>query len=153
MKSQLSYNTALWSPNQISLKTQVKRVEEGHMLDPQKTRQRDVIQGQNFGSITSSSILWPRTQRPRSCLNGLPISKFINLSPLFPTAEPDQVLLKILKHLFEKTGSFQAFYFNLIVKLWNCIEDYHFLSIFQLKCHSRIFFVSTGLVFIRIAWM
>lgn len=63
---------------------------------------------------------------------------------MFPTAEPDQVLLKILKHLFEKTGSFQAFYFNLIVKLWNCIEDYHFLSIFQLKCHSRIFFCQHG---------
>lgn len=41
VKSQVSYNTVVWSPNQISLQTQIKRVEESHMLDPQKTRWLD----------------------------------------------------------------------------------------------------------------
>ena len=113
MKSQLSYAKQVWSPSQISLKTDIERVQSRATRWILQTRVGEMSYKDRLLALNLLPLIFDRELKDMvffyKCLNNL-------------TACHDHTRLSSsysLKSPLCKTSTYQSSYFNKIAKLWN----------------------------------
>ena len=125
VKSQLSYATQVWSPHKIALKTQIERVQRRATRWILKQRVGVMSYRDRLLTLKLLPLTFDRELKDLvffyKCLNGftdINVSHFVSFVSHGRTRQSNSYNLKTPVC---KTSTFQASYFNRIVKLWNYI--------------------------------
>ena len=125
VKSHLSYATQVWSPDKIALKTQIERVQRRATRWILKQRVGVMSYRDKLLTLKLLPLTFDRELKDLvffyKCLNGftdLNVSHFVSFVSHGRTKLSNSYNLKTPVC---KTSTFQASYFNRIVKLWNYI--------------------------------
>ena len=155
VKSQLSYATQVWSPDKIALKTQIERVQRRATRWILKQRVGVMSYRDRLLTLKLLPLTFDRELKDLvffyKCRNGftdLNVYDFVS-----PVSHGRTRLSNSynLKTPVCKTSTFQASYFNRIVKLWNYISvNFHPLPVFQLLLPSATLLLSTCFTFCTI---
>ena len=154
VKSQLSYATQVWSPDKIALKTQIERVQRRATRWILKQRVGVMSYRDRLLTLKLLPLTFDRELKDLvffyKCLNGftdLNVSHFVSFVSHGRTRQSNSYNLKT--PVF-KTSTFQASYFNRIVKLWNYISKFSPPPVFQLLLPFATLLLSTCFTFCTI---
>ena len=150
MKSQLTYATEVWSPASVNLRTILERVQRRATRWILRTRIGEMSYKQRLLTLRLLPLAYDRELRDLlflyNCISGytdLNIDRYVTFVTHGRSRSKNPTL--VLKPAYCKTATFQASFFNRIIKPWNTIcnlaphDKFSSLSLFKYFLRATYF--------------